>query len=432
MYNVSYTSAGSGSLQLSESPLGSHNNSQQHLDSNGNMEASGTIIPEEHTQHLDVHVHTPQKTRTGRLPVQKLSEEEMEANRENFNSIPFTLDDFTNQDLLMEDRSYPCSVGKLLEQMYLFYRGEKPDAQHIFHIVALLRPFLPGSVVKRAHYYCDPLKERPQGEEKKLLLEYAKYCFNTLNLTDDDVASLLATPITHIVRFGITPLEMEIAWHTYQTQLHQGQIFNTYAVVRKMGAESFGGFKEEALQEQSTQKIGLFCLSCNRSIRRPDKVCERCNKGPAHCPICWMAHSPFNATKRTRKLFEQMQNLNPSISKSSEDKYDPNKIEPPVDYPALWQSCTSCGHGSHAACMADLMSDAEIGGCCPEPMCGCPCLPGPYRDRYLREEEEERARREAGTVRTDERRVVESGAVKGARGMLDEGKRVRVVEPSQE
>jgi WD40 repeat protein len=432
LYNASYTSNGSGSLLLSESPLGSRNSSQQHFDSNGNMEASGTIIPEEHTQRLEVPVHTPQRAVAIPSRKQKLTEAEMEDLREQFDSLPFVLDDFTNQELLMEDRSYPCSVGKLLEQMYLFYAGEKPDAQHIFHIVALLRPFLPGSVVKRTHYYCDPLKEKPLGEEKELLLEYAKYCFNALNLTDDDVATMLATPLTHIVRFGIKPLEMEIAWRTYQTLLHQGQIFNTYAVVRKMGAESFGGFKEENLQEQSTYKMGLFCLACSRSIRRKDKICDHCKKEPAHCPVCWMAHSPFTATKRTRKLLEQMQNLVPSTIESSDDDYDPDKIKPSNNYPVLWQSCTSCGHGSHAACMAERMGDREIGGCCPEPMCGCPCLPGPYRDRYIREEEEERARAEAGTVRADERRVGESRAVKGARGILDEGKRVRVVEPGKE
>jgi hypothetical protein len=431
MYNTSYTSNGSGSLLLSESPLGSHNHSLQQLDTNGDMEASGTIIAEEQTQRLDVPVHNPRKT-VPHLRQLKLNELEMEAIRDQFDSTPFVLDDFTNQELLMEDRSYPCSVGKLLEQMYLFYSGEKPDAQHIFHIIALLRPFLPGSVVKRAHYYCDPLKERPSGEEKELLLEYAKYCFNALNLTDDDVASMLATPIAHIVRFGIKPLEMEIAWHTYQMQLHQGQIFNTYAVVRKMGAESFGGFKEQTLQEQSAYKVGLFCSSCNRSVRRMDKICEHCKKGPSHCPICWMAQSPFTATKRTRKQFDQMHKLLPSTIEPSNDEQDSNKIHDPINYPVLWQSCTSCGHGSHAACMADRMNDPDIGGCCPEPMCGCPCLPGSYRDRYIREEDEERARREAGTVRADDRKVGESGAVKGARGILDEGKRVRVIEPGKE
>jgi hypothetical protein len=405
----------------------------QLFDDNSNMEASGTIIPDEHTQRLDVPLDTPRKAAASPSRQKKLTEAELDAVRERFDEIPFILEDFTNQELLMEERSYPCSVGKLLEHMYMFYRGEKPDVQHIFHIVALLRPFLPGSVVKRAHHY-DPLVAKHLAEEKDMLSQYANYCLDALNLTEDDVAAMLATPLAHIVRFGIKPFQMEMAWYTYQSQLHSGQIFNTYAVVQKMGGESFGTFKEEALAASAKSRTAYICLACERPIRRADKICEKCGKGPAPCPICWMKYSPYTATKRTKKLFDQMQNVVPERSlpsSVSDDNYDPDKIVAAPDYPILWQSCTSCGHGSHAACMADRMNDPEVGGCCPQPGCGCPCLPGPYRDRYIRNEEEERVRREVGTVRTDERKARESGAVKSARGLLDEGKRVRVVEPEK-
>ena len=47
--------------------------------------------------------------------------------------------------------------------------------------------------------------------------------------------------------------------------------------------------------------------------------------------------------------------------------------------------------------------------------------------------EEEKARKSVGSVKGDGRRIKESGAVKGARGLLglEEGKRVRVVEPER-
>jgi WD40 repeat protein len=420
LYNASYPSASFNSLQLSESPLGTRNSSLQHLDNNGNMDASGTIIADEHTQRLEIPVHTPQKAAVSPTYQKKFTEAEIETAKENFDSIPFIADDFTNYDFLMDERTYPCSVGNLLEQLYLFYNQEKPDSQHIFHLIALLQPFLPGC---RVHDRGTIGKDR-RATQKEVLSEYAKYCFDDLNLTEDDVASMLATPLTHIVRFGIKPSQMELTWKTYQDQLHRGQVFNTYAVVRKMGERSFGTFKEQAL---SDSVIGLLCLSCSKPIRRPDGICDKCKQGSSPCPICWQKYSPYTATKRTRKLIEQQKNSTPPSS----DGYDPNEIHTPPNHPVLWQTCFSCGHGSHAACMEHCMNDPEIGGCCPLPGCGCPCIPGPYRERYLREDEEQRIRKEAGSVRTDERRVGESGAVKGARGILDEGKRVRVVEPEK-
>ena len=60
-------------------------------------------------------------------------------------------------------------------------------------------------------------------------------------------------------------------------------------------------------------------------------------------------------------------------------------------------------------------------------------MPGMYRNETVKKQEEEKARKSIGSVRGDGRKVKESGAVKGARGLLgqEEGKRVRVVEPER-
>jgi hypothetical protein len=56
-----------------------------------------------------------------------------------------------------------------------------------------------------------------------------------------------------------------------------------------------------------------------------------------------------------------------------------------------------------------------------------------YRDQFIKKQEEDKARKAMGSVRGDGKKVRESGAVKGARGLLgsEGGKRVRVVEPKQ-
>jgi len=114
----------------------------------------------------------------------------------------------------------------------------------------------------------------------------------------------------------------------------------------------------------------------------------------------------------------------------------PVLVQPQFNPPVLWQFCLTCGHGAHAACLDHQQKIPELGGRCPVYGCGCACIPGPYRDRLIREEEEERKIAMAGSVRGDRMSIVESGAVKTVRGLLggggsDQAKTVRVVEPEK-
>lgn len=111
------------------------------------------------------------------------------------------------------------------------------------------------------------------------------------------------------------------------------------------------------------------------------------------------------------------------------------KVQTLPELPVLWQFCLTCGHGAHAACLDHQQKIPELGGRCPYYGCGCACIPGPYRDRIIREEEKERAKAMAGSVRGDRKSIGESGAVKAVRGLLGGegggGKSVRVIEPKK-
>lgn len=196
--------------------------------------------------------------------------------------------------------------------------------------------------------------------------------------------------------------------------------------------------------------IGLVCIKCNKPINRPDKRCDSCGHRPDPCPICKQKYSPWTVTKRARNLEELKAAafkvtgdgkpmeflLAPDEPAWTGEKHDSEvKVQPLPELPVLWQFCLTCGHGAHAACLDHQQKIPELGGRCPYYACGCACIPGPYRDRIIREEEEERLKATAGSVRGDRKSIGDSGAVKAARGLLGgEGggmKSVRVVEPKK-
>ncbi|KAF2425771.1 hypothetical protein EJ08DRAFT_651934 [Tothia fuscella] len=345
----------------------------------------------------------------------------------NPDDVEFLLEDFTDTRWLIQGITYPVSVGKMIEELFMYTTGPLADVQHIFHLVAILRPFLPGSIVMTQRVYATIGKQRLE-ETKHELEKYADFCLNTVNLTPDDTAQLLANPLMHLVRFGIPPRQAELMFKMYETKLHASKLFVPLVMLRRIAAESFATYKETQL---ANSQIGETCMNCKKPIPKNTGKCDNCGKGHDECPICWQRFSPYHVTKRAR----QGKNARLADTVMAINGYgEPNESAPatkaPKAPPLLWQTCLSCGHGCHSACMIVLQDDAKTAGRCPAIGCDCACFPGPYRDQMIREREAEAAEKNAGSVHSDNHRISESSAVKGARGILDEGKKVRVVEPA--
>jgi hypothetical protein len=235
-------------------------------------------------------------------------------------------------------------------------------------------------------------------------------------------------------------LQVEAIFIAYQEQLEKGMLFTSSTVLRNLLYPSFGAFREHLLENSS---VGLVCGKCNKPANSTTGKCEKCDKGHDPCPICWQKFPPSAITKRAKKVED---------AKIPEIKIDANgrlhhaplsslppiapitdTASPPPDPPVLWQFCLTCGHGAHAACLQPQQKLPELGGRCSTAGCGCACVPGIYRNEVMKKQDEEKARKAMGSVKGDGRRIKQSSAVRGARGLLgqEESKRVRVVEPER-
>ena len=360
------------------------------------------------------------------------------------------LEDFQKPPGLSLERTYPISAGKMLQQSFTYHTALVPDAQQIFHLTALLKPFLPHSAGIAVHE-SERIGTARLEETQHILEEYAHYCKVELNLELEEIYLILTDHLAHLARFRIHPLQVEAIFTAYQEQLERCMLFTPSTVLRNLLYPSFGAFRDHLLENSG---IGLVCLKCNKPVNATTGKCEKCQKRHDPCPICWQRFSPYVLTKRAKKVNEAMV---PAIRIGANGRFEkvptpasilsvpPPAPEQPLlevedvavsapDPPTLWQFCLSCGHGSHAACLQNQQKQVpELGGRCPTAGCGCPCIPGLYRDQTIKKAEEEKARKSVGSVKGDGRRIKESGAVKGARGLLglEEGKRVRVVEPER-
>ena len=365
-------------------------------------------------------------------------------------SKELVLEDFQRPPGLSLNRTYPISAGKMLQQSFCYHTALVPDAQQIFHLTALLKPFLPHSTGIAAHEQ-DNIGQLHLEETQHILQEYAQYCKVELNLDPEEIYLILNDHLAHLARFHIHPIQVEAIFTAYQEQLERCMLFTPSTVLRNLLYPSFGAFREHLLENSG---IGLVCLKCNKPVSAATGKCEKCQKRHDPCPICWQKFSPYALTKRAKKVSEA---LVPSLRIGSDGRFQSVPTQVPIvssqalsskrplleiediaisqpNSPTLWQFCLSCGHGAHAACLQNQQKQVpELGGRCPTAGCGCPCIPGLYRDQTIKKAEEEKARKAVGSVKGDGRKVKESGAVRGARGLLgqEEGKRVRVVEPER-
>jgi hypothetical protein len=337
----------------------------------------------------------------------------------------------------------------MLKQSFTYHTALVPDPQQIFHLTALLKPFLPHSAALGAHQVEVHGKTRLE-ETQRILEEYANYCKNEINLSTEDVYLILSDQLAHLARFHIHPLHVEAILTAYQEQLDRCGLFTPSTALRNLLYPSFGAFREHLLENSG---IGLVCLKCNKPVNSATGKCDKCGRKSDPCPICWQKYSPFAMTKRAKKSnedsipslhigangrFERLPSIgSPAKSATKRAKplleIDDVAISAP-DMPTLWQFCLTCSHGAHAACLQSQQKQVpELGGRCPTAGCGCACIPGLYRDQTIKKAEEGKARKSVGSVKGDSRKLKESGAVKGARGLLgqEEGKRVRIAQPEK-
>jgi rRNA maturation endonuclease Nob1 len=433
-----------GSNSVSESPLGTRAHpSFQNVHTKDHMEASGTIIPDETTLRLDQPRNDLSNGANDLLATLKIV-----ANHRIDTTPSLVPGDFTTTPkVMLDEKSYPITAGKLLQQTFAYNTLQIPSPQHIFHLVSLFKRFLPNSIAIQP-FQRGELETAHVANIRETLEDYAQYCKEELNLSTDEIHMVLSDHLTHLVRFGISPWQAEAICMAYEEQLNRCLLFTSSTVVRNLLYSSFGAFREDNTMQNSA--IGLVCIECNKPINRPNKRCEFCGHRPDPCPICKQKYSPWTVTKRARKLEELKL---PTFKMNSEGRdmkfllsvghpswtgdrtnLEDVKVQPLPDLPVLWQFCLTCGHGAHAACLDHQQKIPELGGRCPYYGCGCACIPGPYRDRIIREEEE-RAKAMAPSVRGDRKSIGDSGAVKAARGLLGGegggGKSVRVIEPKK-
>ncbi|KIW00781.1 uncharacterized protein PV09_07761 [Verruconis gallopava] len=365
----------------------------------------------------------------------------------NMNSKDLILDDFERPPGISLSRTYPITAGKMLQKLFMYHTALVPDAQQIVHLMMLLSPFLPNSASLAAHEY-EVAGQTRLAQTRHILQEYAHYCKVEVGLETDEIHAILSGHLVHLARFDIHPLQVEAVCMAYQEQLEKCMLFTSLVMLRNLVYPHLGAFQDHLLRSSTVE---LVCAKCNKPVSSATRKCEKCNKGHDLCPVCWQKYSPFTMTKRARKMedakvpairicangrLDFSASVKPPTSSSpSPSAPVPNASgndEPKLEHPSLWQFCLTCGHGAHAACLQTQPNVPELGGRCATAGCGCACVRGMYRSELVKRMEEEKAKNAMGSVKGDGRRVRESGAVKGARGLLgEEGKRVRLVEPER-
>jgi hypothetical protein len=339
----------------------------------------------------------------------------------------YILSDFINRTDIEPEL---VSAEEMLAEIYNYYTTNVPNAQIIYHLSTILQPLI-GVKSER------------------------------------EPSSTFETPTRRAPTQSITTkfsnLQEEAVVSTYNDQLQRLQIYNPSVMLSRDAYDSHS----EIFNTENCQ-VNFICLSCNKSINNTTSKfrCENCNTRQDPCPICWQKYPAFEGTKKTKKAalkaalwareykFDRHSEpreseivvtpdlRTPAIPVPSQDVIsdetlfipEPFTTSPQTNHAMLWQSCLSCGHGAHAACLQHIQGDPGIGGQCPTENCLCDCVAGPYRTQLIREAGDTAT--DGPLVRGDSMTVGDSNAVKKVRALVLEGregesseKRVRVVEP---
>jgi hypothetical protein len=377
----------------------------------GEMEASGTIVPDVFEELRSSHNFRP--------PASLLHAS---------GNVPAVLDPTAEDTLLLSDfqamhieaeKGSAYSVIGLLNNL-LAYHTNASDAQFSSILILLLAPFLP-----QTH---SPI-ETPSINVGEVLNVFTE-TFITLGLTQTQAKTILSTHLSQLIATGINPYQAESILHTYHTQLHSLSLFNSAASLRRLAYPTYPAVYEQALKDT---QIGLLCLSCKSPINNPkDKLrCESCKRSQAPCPICWAkypAFEPVTAKKtkgrghrRQRSSVVSDQDLD--IDAGSASPTTPVAWQPPQS--VLWTWCPLCGHAGHTNCLSTWFADPILSdGACPTEGCLCDCVQGSRRDAKIQDMLLKKAEKERSKVvkKGDDWNVGESRAVSAVRSAaLDAG-----------
>ncbi len=230
--------------------------------------------------------------------------------------------------------------------------------------------------------------------------------FQTTTLSDSQTPSILLLLLNSIFPHEIIPYaQSEAILETYHSQLISLNLHSPAAQLRRLCVPLYPFIYEPALNDVY---LAFQCGRCrkpleyNPSPNRPPRFCERCKTTQFPCAVC---HLP-----------------KPDISE-------------------VWAWCQRCGHGGHEACLGDWFESHDSGGECAFEGCLHDCVRGTRRNQLAKERAKKREKEE-GPVRRDSWTVGESkavrrvggkiGGVKMVKGSSAEGRRVRLVSPSEE
>ncbi|KAF2095725.1 hypothetical protein NA57DRAFT_44645 [Rhizodiscina lignyota] len=465
--DVAPSSSGSGPSHGTHGTWSTSNTSASRVE---NLEASGTIVPEEGPSQIT----SPQGAYTPKLPHET-------------RSVPAALQsglvsDLTSQALIVADfaspdgtdteSSLPFSIVELLQSLLEYHTSTLSDAQTASHLLLLLTPLLP------------PTHASPNNGDSRMLAAYTDH-LTSLGLPPDTVERTLSTSLTGFLQNGLHPLQAETILSTYHAQLLSLQLYNSAAQLRRLCYPAFPAVYEQSIKDTS---VGMLCLACGSPINNPrgKMRCETCSRRQAPCPVCWCERTqieisaPNSSKKGKRKKSKSRASsfsasamaISTSLGVEKADAIgggvgvgpERSNAAPQAPLPTLWLTCPLCNHGGHLACLSSWFSspsdDApESEGACASPGCTCDCAPGALREERVLQMEQrvaksERERGREGRVRGDEWMATESRAVSQVRGMVDpvgagapvggnasgivtasgkdrerEGRRVRLVEP---
>ncbi|KAL5117169.1 SEA (Seh1-associated) complex subunit [Pleosporales sp. CAS-2024a] len=432
----------------SEAYASSRGDSFSSLEDNPDMDASGTIVPDEpeaapSSRKADIHGTLLHSTENVTPVLDPIKEDAL------------LLSDYQAMHVDVEAGSAYSLIG-LLENLLAFHTDAQSDAQFSSILLLLLAPLLPQT---------HGPAETTNIDVGEILTAFSD-TFTALGLSPAQAKAVLSTQLSQLIATGINPYQGESILHTYHAQLHNLSLFNPAASLRRLSYPAYPAVYEQALKDT---QLGLLCLSCKSPINNPqDKMrCESCKRAQAPCPICWAkypAFEPITAQKKTKhKIRSSFKDRGHGRNRSSlmssqaldsslhRDDDGPSPSEPAHWAPhkaTLWTWCSLCGHGGHTNCLSTWFADASLSdGACATEGCLCDCVRGARRDEKIEEVLRVKAAKDrAKTVRKgDDWKVKESKAVSEVRrAALDDepcptstvlhrdnstGKRVRVITP---
>lgn len=383
----------------------------------GDMEASGTIIPD-----VDENPESPQALKTFATPpvVAKTVPHSTEPTKDS----QLLLSDF--QALKIDSESLSAfTVVDLLNSILEFYTETLSDAQFPSLLLLLLTPLLPQT---------HSPSESSNINVDEVLSAFSD-TFIALGLTPTQAKAVLSRQLAEVIATGINPYQAESILHTYHAQMHSLSLFNSAASLRRLAYPAYPSVYEQALKDT---QLGLLCLSCKSPINNPkDKMrCESCRRAQAPCPICWAkypAFEPIAAKRKSKSKHRDEKGHKRKVSSSVVTDATPESTDdglspsvPEIWTPStatLWTWCSLCGHGGHTSCLSTWFADATLSdGACPTEGCLCDCISGRRRDEKMQELRNKKAEKERSkTVKKgDDWKVRESRAVSAVRGTFGE------------